>query len=169
MAVRPILDYSQPVLRRKAQPVERVTPELRRLLRDMRDTMKAAPGVGLAAPQVGESLRALVYDIGEARGSLINPVLHEKHGEQTEVEGCLSIPGLQGDVSRALEIVVSGLDERGKAVRFEAEGYLARVLQHEIDHLDGILFIDRARPETLHQVPLAGPRSSSRAGTLTKS
>jgi peptide deformylase len=153
MAVRTILDYTQPVLRRKAHKVERTTSDIRRLVRDMRDTMKAANGVGLAAPQVGESLQVLVYSVGEDRGCLINPVLESAHGEQTGVEGCLSIPGLQGEVTRALAVEISGWDERGKPQQVKAEGYLARVLQHEMDHLNGILFIDRANPETLHRVP----------------
>lgn len=153
MAVRPILDYTHPILRRKAQPVDSVTGEIRRLVRDMKETMKAAPGVGLAAPQVGEALQLLVYDTGEHRGCLVNPSLEEAEGEQTDVEGCLSIPGLQGEVTRALRVRVAGKDDRGKQVNLEAEGYLARVLQHEMDHLNGVLFIDRARPETLHRVP----------------
>jgi peptide deformylase len=152
MAVRPILDYTHPMLRRKTQPVDRFTSDLRRLVRDLRDTMKDAPGVGLAAPQVGVDLQVLVYDTGEERGCLINPSILEAHGEQTEVEGCLSIPGLQGEVTRALRVTVSGLDDRQRPVRLDAEGYFSRVLQHEIDHLNGILFIDRALPETLHRV-----------------
>jgi peptide deformylase len=152
MAVRPILDYTQPILRRKTQAVGQITSDVRRLIRDMRDTMKDAPGVGLAAPQVGVDLQIVVYDTGEERGCLINPSILESHGEQTEVEGCLSIPGLQGDVTRAMRVVVSGLDDRKRPVRLEAGGYLSRVLQHEIDHLNGILFIDRAIPETLHRV-----------------
>jgi peptide deformylase len=152
MAIRPILDYTQPVLRRKAQRVEAVSGDLRRLVKDMRETMKAAPGVGLAAPQVGESLRVIVYETEEAKG-------------------CLSIPGLQGEVTRALHVRVAGQDERGRPVRLDAEGYLARVLQHEIDHLDGVLFIDRARPETLHRIPArpagggsAAPNAPARSG-----
>ena len=153
MSVRPILDYTHPILRRKAQRVGSVNAEVRRLVRDMRDTMKAAPGVGLAAPQVGEGLQIVVYGTEDAKGCLINPVIEEAHGEQTDVEGCLSIPGLQGEVTRAFTVRVSGLDERGKPVSKTAEGYLARVFQHEIDHLNGVLFIDRAAPETLHRVP----------------
>jgi peptide deformylase len=152
MALRPILDYTQPILRQKALPVERVDRDIRRLVRDMRETMKAAPGVGLAAPQVGERLQVLVYEVGEERGCLINPVVESESGEQTDTEGCLSIPGLQGDVTRAASIVVTGLDDRGRPVRREAEEYLARILLHEIDHLNGILFIDRAKPETLQKI-----------------
>jgi peptide deformylase len=140
------------MLRKKAQRVERVTPEIRRLIRDMKETMKAAPGVGLAAPQVGEGLQVLVYEVGEERGALVNPVVEEARGEQTDVEGCLSIPGLQGEVTRSLFVAVRGTDERGRPARLEAEGFLARTLQHEIDHLNGILFIDRAIPETLRRV-----------------
>lgn len=161
MAIRTILDYTHPMLRRKARRVEKVTPEIRRLLRDMRETMRNAPGVGLAAPQVGEDLQALVYGIPDAKGALINPEIQDAQGEQTETEGCLSIPGLQGEVTRALSVKVAGLDERGRPVRLEAEGYLARVLQHEIDHLNGILFIDRANPETLRRVENRRPDGES--------
>ncbi|MBW3625968.1 MAG: peptide deformylase [Armatimonadetes bacterium] len=169
MAVRPILEYTHPVLRRKAQRVDAVTGEIRRLIKEMRETMKAASGVGLAAPQVGESLQILVYETEEARGCLLNPVIEEMHGDQTDVEGCLSIPGLQGEVTRALRIRVKGMDERGKPVTKEAEGYLARVLQHEIDHLNGILFIDRARPETLHRIPPRRTEPAPSGSRLAKS
>ena len=169
MALLPILDYTHPMLRRKTQRVDRVTGQTRRLIRDMRETMKAAPGVGLAAPQVGQPLQVLVYDIGEAHGCFINPAIEESHGESTEIEGCLSIPGLQGEVTRPLAVTVSGLDDHGRPLRLSAEGYLARVLQHEIDHLSGILFIDRANPETLHMVaPSAQARATAGQKALAK-
>ncbi|HEY3285395.1 MAG TPA: peptide deformylase [Armatimonadota bacterium] len=158
MAVRRILDHTHPALRTPCQPVPRVTKEVRELVRDLRETMKAAPGVGLAAPQVGITQQVLVYDTGAEgeRGALVNPRVVKLEGEETDVEGCLSIPGLQGEVSRAFKVVVTGLNEHNKAVKIRAEGYLARVLQHEIDHLSGVLFTDRAFADTLRWLPL-GP------------
>lgn len=138
------------VLRARARPILRVTPAIRRLIADMIDTMKDAVGVGLAAPQVFSSHRLFVYDIGEGPGAILNPEIVHASGEEVDVEGCLSIPRLQGDVPRATRLTVTGLNENGRRLRVEAEGYLARVFQHEIDHLNGVLFIDRAIPESLH-------------------
>jgi peptide deformylase len=150
--IRRIVHYGDPVLRQKARAVPEVTPEIRELIRDMIETMHAAPGVGLAAPQVGESLQVIVYDVGEGPGALINPKIIRKSGSQTGPEGCLSIPGLQGDVERPDRVVVRGLDADGNEVRVSGEGFLARCLCHEIDHLEGILFIDRADPTSLQWV-----------------
>lgn len=154
MAVRRILDHTHPALREKCAPVERVTKEVRELIRDLKETMRAAPGVGLAAPQVGVLQQIIVYDTGQEgeRGALVNPRVVKQEGEETGPEGCLSIPGLQGDVSRAARVVVVGLNEHNRQVKVRAEGFLARVLQHEIDHLSGVLFIDRALPETLRWI-----------------
>lgn len=147
MAVREIRMLGDPVLRRKADPVEAVDDEVRRLIDDMLETMYDADGVGLAAPQVGDSRRIIVVDTREGDVEpfgLINPEIIEM-GEERErgEEGCLSIPGLRELVDRSTRVVVEGLDREGNPVRIEAEGLLARVLQHEVDHLDGVLFLDR--------------------------
>jgi peptide deformylase len=150
MAVLEIAKYGEPVLRVRCKPVERVTDETRALIADMFETMEAAAGVGLAAPQVRVPQRLFVYDVGEGPDAIINPELVRHDGEVVGVEGCLSIPRLQGEVARAQKVLVRGLDRHGKKVRIEAEEWLARVFQHEMDHLDGVLFIDRADPESLH-------------------
>jgi peptide deformylase len=147
-----IVKYGDPVLRHPARPVTRITSETSRLIKKMADTMRDASGLGLAAPQVGISTRIIVYDANEGDGLkvLINPKILSMSGEQTEPkEGCLSIPGLQGVVKRANEIRVKGYDEKNRPVTRRVKGLEARVIQHEIDHLDGILFIDRADPDTL--------------------
>ena len=139
-----------PVLRERARDVAEITPELRKLIDDMFETMYAEEGVGLAAPQVGVSQRVIVVDPqeeGSQRFALINPVLREvsKEVERGE-EGCLSIPTLKDIVERPATCVVEGMNAQGTTVRIDANGLLARILQHEIDHLDGILFIDRLSP-----------------------
>jgi peptide deformylase len=148
-----ITKLGEPILRSKAQPVrEREIGELQDLLDDMVATMRHAGGVGLAAPQVNVGKRLFVYDIGEGPGVLINPQIVRAQGEQVGIEGCLSIPRLHGEVKRAMQVDVKGLDREGRPVRIHATEYLARVFQHEIDHLDGILFIDLADPVTLHWI-----------------
>ena len=139
-----------PVLRQKAEPVSAVTPELRRLIADMFDTMYAEEGVGLAAPQVGVSDRVIVVDPHDdetAPFALINPEILDasKETEKNE-EGCLSIPGVRDMVERSMRVRVRGLSENGEVKEFEAEGLVSRILQHEVDHLDGILFFDRVGP-----------------------
>ena len=150
MAVLEIAKYGEPVLRVRCKPVERVTEETRALIADMFDTMHAAAGVGLAAPQVRVPERLFVYDVGEGPDVIINPELVRQEGEVLGTEGCLSIPRLQGEVARARKVLIRGLDRHGKKVRIQADEWLARVFQHEMDHLDGVLFIDRADPATLH-------------------
>lgn len=150
MAVREIKLLGDPVLRRKAEPVAEVDDEIRGLIDDMLETMYDADGVGLAAPQVGIGKRVIVVDVRDPDAppfALINPVIVER-GDEVErgEEGCLSIPGLKEIVERPAEVVVEGLDRDGNPRRIEAEGLLARALQHEVDHLDGILFIDRVSP-----------------------
>lgn len=145
MAILKIFTEGSPILRQKAEPIQKITRRVQKLAKDMVQTMRAADGVGLAAPQVGVSQRLIVVDVGEGVTTLINPILEEAEGSQIDVEGCLSIPGASGYVERAARVVVSGLDETGKSVRLRAEGLMARALQHEIDHLDGILFVDRAK------------------------
>jgi peptide deformylase len=132
------------VLREKAKEVPKITANILKLLDNMRDTMYANKGVGLAAPQIGISKRVIVVDVGEGLIELINPVIYEAAGQSTETEGCLSIPDLAGDVVRAQKVAVKGLNRSGKEIAINAEGYLARAFQHEIDHLEGILFIDKA-------------------------
>lgn len=145
-----IVKLGHPVLRQQAAPVARVTADTRRLIDHMIATMRQARGLGLAAPQVGVSTRILVYDSGDGLKVLINPKILSMKGKQLDPpEGCLSIPGLTGQVERGQELRVKGFDARLRPVSFRATGLEARVLQHEIDHLDGILFIDRAVPDTL--------------------
>ena len=143
MAVLTIVTEGHPVLRRKAKPVAKVAKRVQKLLRDMTETMYEAKGVGLAAPQVNVSERLIVVDAGEGLFSLINPEIVQAEGSIRDVEACLSIPGKSGYVTRAARVVVKGLDAQGKPVRVEGGGYFARALQHEVDHLDGILFLDR--------------------------
>lgn len=138
------------ILRTRAKPVREVTGDYADLVARMAEIMHEANGVGLAAPQIGILQRLFVYDAGDGLQALINPVIMQRKGEQIGSEGCLSLPGLYGDVARANEVVVKGLDETGKSVRIRAEGLKARVIQHEYDHLDGVLFIDHADPDTLH-------------------
>lgn len=148
MAILAIRLYPDPVLRERAGEVTTVDDDVRKLVRDMRDTMIAAPGIGLAAPQVGVQRRVIVYDFGEGFQALVNPEIVEKSAEQeTGDEGCLSIPGLSFPVPRAIWVRVRGLDEHGRRVEYEAEDLHAVVIQHEVDHLDGILFIDRIDPQ----------------------
>lgn len=144
MAVFKILEIGDPLLREKARPVEKITPQVHRLLDNMAETMYHARGVGLAAPQIGVSKRAIVVDVGEGLIEFLNPEIVAASGAVSGPEGCLSIPGLEGEVVRATKVTVKGLNRHGVEVTLDAEGWLARVLQHEIDHLDGILFVDRA-------------------------
>jgi peptide deformylase len=151
MSIRPIVRYGEPVLHAKAAPVERIDDEVRALLTDMIETMYAAPGIGLAAPQVGVSLRVLVIDlsVGEDKSQLIqlvNPEMLEQEGEQRVEEGCLSIPGYGGAPARPTRVKVRGLDPEGRERVLEGTDLLARAFCHEIDHLDGLVFVDRLSP-----------------------
>jgi len=152
MALREIITTENPVLRRKAKKVAKITPALRVLAEDMLETMRQAPGVGLAAPQVAQSVRLFVAEIEENEehpGSgktyiVFNPEYVFKSDELVDgAEGCLSIPGWAGEVTRHEQVVIKGLDKQGNRLRIEAQGFLARVFQHEMDHLDGVLFTDR--------------------------
>lgn len=150
------------VLRQVADPVAEVTDEIRALVDEMGDIMYRAHGVGLAAPQVGRAVRLITYDAGDGLTALLNPEILKMKGEQYEPEeGCLSIPGLRGVVKRANEVTVKAMNLEGKPVQFRAREFEARILQHEIDHLDGILFIDRADPETLHMLTPAQERGEA--------
>lgn len=137
-----IYGEDEPVLRLKAKPISKITKRLRVLVKDMLETMYHANGVGLAAPQVGVSERLIVIDVGEGPIVLINPKIVAAEGEERDVEGCLSIPGRSEYITRAAKVKATGINLDGKPVAIEGEGLLARALQHEIDHLDGILFID---------------------------
>lgn len=143
MALLPIIKLGDDVLRKIAKPVDKVTKKKKKLVKDMIETMYEADGVGLAAPQIGLSERIVVIDVGEGPFALFNPEIKEAEGSEIDVEGCLSIPGQKGYVKRAAKVVVEAINEDEKLVRIEAEGLLARCLQHEIDHLNGILFIDK--------------------------
>ncbi len=141
----------EPILRERCRPVLKINDRTRQLIADMLETMRDAAGVGLAAPQVFSNQRLFVYDDGTTGPcAIINPEVLAVEGEEVGPEGCLSIPRLQGDVSRSTKLVVSGLDRNGKRVRIEAADYLARIFQHEIDHLNGVLFIDKAVEKSLH-------------------
>jgi len=148
MAIREILIIGDPILTKKAEPVAVVDEETVRLARDMVETVHAAPGVGLAAPQVGVGKRVIVVDlsVGESEEDLhvlINPEISAKEGEAVCEEGCLSVPDIREKVVRPYRVKVKGLDLRGRPVEVEGEDLLARALCHEIDHLDGILFVDK--------------------------
>ncbi|HUV05670.1 MAG TPA: peptide deformylase [Armatimonadota bacterium] len=152
MAGREIVKYPDPVLRERAKNISKVNPGVRKLVKDMIATMHETCGLGLAANQVGVLQRIFVYDDGTGPGVVINPKVVRASGEQMGVEGCLSVPGLQGEVKRAEQVVVKGTDLSGKTVKIKTEGLLARVFQHEMDHLNGTLFIDRAEPDSLYCV-----------------
>jgi peptide deformylase len=146
--VRPVRIYGDPILRQRAKGVAEFDETLSRLVADMRETMEAYNGVGLAANQIGVLQRVLVVDVPledapRARLTLVNPVISSRSGTQPSEEGCLSIPGIVEEITRSKHITVKARDEHGAELELEAEGYLARALQHEIDHLDGVLFVDR--------------------------
>jgi len=148
MSLKDILIYPEKRLRKKSQTVEKINKKIQRLLDDLADTMYNAPGVGLAAPQIGENVRVLVVDIStkEEENSLmelINPAITDSSGTQSSEEGCLSIPGYYGNITRKKKVTVEAVNRDGEKFKIEAEDILARVLQHEIDHLDGILFFDK--------------------------
>ncbi|RJP56849.1 MAG: peptide deformylase [Deltaproteobacteria bacterium] len=146
MSILKILTYPDPVLKKKAKPVEMINVRIKNLVEDMLETMYAAPGIGLAAPQVGESLRVITVDVTRKEEGLIvliNPEIISGEGECTEEEGCLSVPDLKEIVQRKEKVLVKGLDLEGRKIQIPAEGLLAIAFQHEIDHLDGILIIDR--------------------------
>ena len=150
MSVREIITVPHPTLRRKARPVTRFDKSLQNLIDDMVETMRQAPGVGLAAPQVNVPLRVIVVEYGEEDAPpklyiVVNPEI-TRHARETEVgvEGCLSIPGLLGDVERYTRVTVRGRSRRGQPMKLKLAGWTARIFQHEIDHLNGVLFTDRA-------------------------
>lgn len=165
MAIRDIVVVENPVLRRKAKKIVKLTADHRKLIEDMIETMRDAPGVGLAAPQVGVSERLIVVEWGgeddEAEDQprkkklyvVLNPEIVRASEERvTGTEGCLSVPGWVGDVERHEAVAVRGLNRNGEKITIEAEGWLARIFQHEIDHLEGVLYTDRLVPDTLRRV-----------------
>ena len=159
-----IVKFPSPILRKKAKPVKKVTPAIVKLVDDMIRTMHAAPGIGLAAPQVGRSLRIIVVDVGPGPIALINPRIIESSGGQTFNEGCLSLPGVEAPVERASCVKVKGLDRDGVEIVVTGEGLIATVLQHEIDHLDGLVLIDRVSdPSLIKHVP---PKSEKKEELL---
>jgi peptide deformylase len=143
MALREVVTYPHPLLRKKSQPVEAVTGEIRQLIDDMAETMYSQRGIGLAAVQIGVHLRVIIVDVGEGLVALINPEALERSGEAQMEEGCLCLPGVTVEVARSEKITVRGRNEKGEAVTIPAEGLLARALQHEMEHLDGILIVDK--------------------------
>ncbi|HEY7483210.1 MAG TPA: peptide deformylase [Streptosporangiaceae bacterium] len=147
MAVKPIRLFGDPVLRTPAEPVRDFDKELRTLVKDLEETMLDAPGVGLAAPQLGVSLRVFTYFVDEELGHLINPTLDLSGDEETDEEGCLSLPGVAFPTPRSIGVVAKGFNMHGEPITLEGTHLLARCVQHETDHLDGILFIDRMDPE----------------------
>ena len=144
MAVLEVVQIGNPVLKAKAEPVEKINKQILKILDDMADTMYASDGVGLAAPQIGVSKRIIIVDICEGLIELINPEIVSAEGSVVDQEGCLSVAGFFGDVARAQKVVVQGLNRQGKRVKIKAIDFLARALQHEIDHLEGRLFVDLA-------------------------
>lgn len=143
MAVMKILRLGDETLRKKSHPVTKIDRRTIGLLKDMAETMYAADGCGLAAPQVGILRRMVVIDVGDGLIELINPVIIESEGEEIGVEGCLSVPGRRGTVKRPTKVVVRALDKKGREIELTAEGFLARAVCHELDHLDGVVYVDK--------------------------
>jgi peptide deformylase len=144
MAVYRIVELGDPVLRQKSNPVPEVNGSIQKLLDNLADTLYSAKGLGLAAPQIGVAKRVIVVDCGDGLWEVVNPEIISMQGQDVAVEGCLSIPGVAGEVKRAAQVIVKGWDRNGREIQIEAGGMGARALQHETDHLDGILFIDKA-------------------------
>ena len=154
MAIHKIITAENPILRQKGKKVHRFDASIQKLIDEMFETMHVAHGAGLAAPQIALSLRIFVAEFEDHKVAMVNPEIIKAEGEEIGTEACLSIPGYAGDnIRRAAKVVVRGQDARGKTIKVHAEGWFARILQHEIDHLDGILFLDRLdRPEDLREV-----------------
>ncbi|MFI0368002.1 peptide deformylase [Actinomadura sp. 1N219] len=147
MAVKPIRLFGDPVLRTPAEPVKDFDKELRQLVKDLTDTMIDAPGAGLAAPQLGVGLRVFTYYVDDRLGHVVNPTLDLSEEQETDDEGCLSLPGLAFPTARAVRAVAKGFNMHGEPITLEGTHLLARCVQHETDHLDGVIFIDRMDPE----------------------
>lgn len=149
MAIRMVREQNEPILRKKSKEVKEITPKITELLDDLAETMYEANGVGLAAPQVGMLKRMVVIDIGEGLFELINPVILESSGTQTGNEGCLSVPGKMGQVTRPNYVKVQALNRDGETIIIEGEELMARALCHELDHLEGILYTDKVEGELM--------------------
>ncbi|RJS62135.1 peptide deformylase [Bacillus sp. PK3_68] len=145
MAQLPIVYYPDAILEKKCEPVTQFDKKLKKLVKDMHETMIKADGVGLAAPQIGKDMQLAIVDIEDEHGliTLVNPVIEEVKGSDTDVEGCLSFPGLYGHVTRPSSVKVKAQDVKGRFFTLKAEGFLARAIQHEIDHLQGVLFTSK--------------------------
>lgn len=152
MAIRNVRERGDEILTKKAREVKEITPRVSELIEDMLETMYEANGVGLAAPQVGVLKRVVVIDVGEGPVVLINPVITKTDGEQTGQEGCLSVPGKFGYVTRPMNVSVSALDANGEEVTYDAEGFFARAICHECDHLDGKLYVEQVIDGELYDV-----------------
>lgn len=153
--------FGDPILRQRAREVPEITDLHRKLIANMIETMQEAPGIGLAAPQVGVLERVFVYAVDDTVGAIINPELTVRSKEtETDIEGCLSLPGLQYPVERAVSVTIRGVDENGEAVEIDADGLLAVVFQHEFDHIDGVLFIDHL-PEDMRKEALRALRDQA--------
>lgn len=174
MPVRQIITYENPRLRKKSIKIKRIDADLQTLIDDMLDTMRAAEGIGLAAPQVGVLLRVIVMEYTEGDSDeinqvvLINPEISERQGEWLAEEGCLSIPGYTGTVPRAERVTVRGKDRHGKDVKLKAEGLFAHIVQHETDHLDGVLYIDYITDPDELKVVEPGSKKRRRRGAATE-
>jgi len=164
LAIQPIRLFGDPVLRTPAAPVTDFDAELRKLVQDLTDTMLEAPGAGLAAPQIGVGLRVFTWHVEGELGHLVNPTLTLSDESQDGEEGCLSIPGLTWDCKRALRVVAHGFNMYGEPVTIEGSEMLARAIQHETDHLDGVLFVDRLDAET-RKLAMKAIRESEWFGT----
>jgi peptide deformylase len=149
VTVRKICCLPEVVVREKAKKVPKIDESIKRLIEDMIETMVHAEGVGLAAPQIGKSLRVAVLKMPEEEPiAIVNPKVVKRSGERLVTEGCLSIPGYQGEVKRSVSVTIKGLDQQGREIRIKANGLMAQALEHEIDHLNGMLYIDRIEDET---------------------
>jgi len=173
VSVQPIRLFGDPVLRTPAEPVVDFDKELRTLVKDLQETMLDAPGVGLAAPQIGVGLRVFTYHVDDTLGHLVNPVLDLSEEEFEDDEGCLSFPGLAYPTKRAWSVVAKGQDMHGEPVTIEGTELLARCVQHETDHLDGVLFLDRldlaGRKEAMRQIRAAEWYDAARPPTIKES
>jgi peptide deformylase len=152
MTVRPIRIYGDPVLRTEADPVVDFDAELRQLVQDLEDTVREPGRAGVAAPQIGVSLRVFSYNVDDVVGHMVNPVLSGFEGSQDDEEGCLSIPGLGFPTPRAMSVVATGQDQHGEPLVIAGTGFLARALQHETDHLNGTLYLDTLKGDTRRQM-----------------
>ena len=148
MAILPILPFGNPILRQKSKRVSNIDGSIQKLIDDMIETMRDANGAGLAAPQIGRLLRVIVIGLPEEEPfALINPQIIKRSGEREVVEGCLCLPGYRGEIKRAVSVTAKGRDRHGKEVRLKAEDLLAQTLEHEIDHLNGVLYVDHLQEE----------------------